>query len=507
MFLTKFADKVTVVHRRDALRASKIMQDRAFANPKIEFLWNTRRRGPRRHRQARGRRRRATSSTGDDHDAAGHRAVRRHRPPAEHRPVRRRARHGRERLPHHRSPARRATNIEGVFACGDVQDHTYRQAITAAGSGCMAAIDAERWLEATTPTEPVQASSERHVRARAGGMPAPVRPVAPSSTLRPPTCGQTKEAATMAGIVNLSTSTFDETVAGSDKPVVVDFWAEWCGPCKTIAPILGEIADRARRPGDDRQGQRRRQPRPGDALQRDEHPHAAGLLRRRGAASASSAPRASPNCSRSSTNSSFPPADPRSARRRHPRPPAPARRRRVRPGRRRGRRVLRRDGGRRAGVPAPPRPARPRRLRRADVAGARRGVVAPRRPPAAPDGPVPARRRRRHAAGLARPPRLRLRPGRRHLRAGDGAGPLEDFQRNCGLDVDGVCGPATVRALEINGARTGTGPRRGRDPRARAARAPSAPRCSSCASSSASSAASARSPATSPTAAPATAPR
>ena len=63
------------------------------------------------------------------------------------------------------------------------------------------------------------------------------------------------------GIVNLSTATFDETVDGADKPVLVDFWAEWCGPCKMIAPILDEIAGEHGRPGHDRQAQRRRQPR------------------------------------------------------------------------------------------------------------------------------------------------------------------------------------------------------------------------------------------------------
>ena len=107
-------------------------------------------------------------------------------------------------------------------------------------------------------------------------------------------------------------------------------------------PILGEIAAEhadqltiAKLNVDDN-------PELAHALQRDEHPHAAGVLRRRGAASGSSAPRARPNCSRSSTNSSFPPTDPRSARRGHPRPAAPPRRRRLPPGRRRGRRVLRR---------------------------------------------------------------------------------------------------------------------------------------------------------------------
>jgi thioredoxin reductase (NADPH) len=145
IFLTKFASKVTIIHRRDALRASKIMQDRARANDKIDFLWDTV----------------VTDLVGDgklegvevenvktgdpstlplsglfvaightpntslfkgqlDMDDAGY-------------------------LITHDGTK---TNVPGVFACGDVQDHVYRQAITAAGSGCMAAIDAERWLEA-----------------------------------------------------------------------------------------------------------------------------------------------------------------------------------------------------------------------------------------------------------------------------------------------------------------------------------------------------------------------
>jgi thioredoxin reductase (NADPH) len=146
LFLTKFARSVTIVHRRDELRASKIMQDRAFANDKIRFMWDSV----------------VVGINGADslesleiehsaerpaHRPSLHRTVRRHRPQAEHRPVRRPARHEGERIPRHRS-RHDPTNVPGVFACGDVQDDTYRQAITAAGSGCMAAIDAERWLEA-----------------------------------------------------------------------------------------------------------------------------------------------------------------------------------------------------------------------------------------------------------------------------------------------------------------------------------------------------------------------
>jgi thioredoxin reductase (NADPH) len=155
IFLTKFAERVTVVVRRGELRASKIMQERAFKNERIEFLWHhvvTDLRGEARLEGAevedvRSGERHLLAVTGLfvaighrpnsdlfadllDMDEAGYLST---------------------------QPGRSLTNVEGVFACGDVQDHIYRQAITAAGSGCMAAIDAERWLEATgathTPTE------------------------------------------------------------------------------------------------------------------------------------------------------------------------------------------------------------------------------------------------------------------------------------------------------------------------------------------------------------------
>jgi thioredoxin reductase (NADPH) len=146
IYLTKFASKVTVVHRRDALRASKIMQDKAFANPKIEFVWDSEvveikdvGKGEvssivlRNLKTAKltelpldgvfiaiGHTPNTALFTGQlELDANGYIVTR----------------HGTR------------TSIPGVFAAGDVQDHVYRQAVTAAGSGCMAAIDAERYLE------------------------------------------------------------------------------------------------------------------------------------------------------------------------------------------------------------------------------------------------------------------------------------------------------------------------------------------------------------------------
>ena len=282
------------------------------------------------------------------------------------------------------------------------------------------------------------------------------------------------------GIVHLTTTTFDETVAGSDKPVVVDFWAEWCGPCKMIAPILDEIADEHGEQRHDRQAQRRREPRAGHALQRDEHPDPARVLRRRGARSDSSAPRARAPCCRSSTNSSPLPSDPRSARRGRARPAAPPRRRRV---------------------PARPAPRRASSARRPSAAVARvpgRTAACARRARATRTTwlalveaswqlgdrlllLVAPNLRGDDVAELqsrARPPRLRLRPGRRHLRPATPRA-LDDFQRNSGLDADGVCGPITVRALRDRLRRqTGTGPGVADAPRARAADAPVAHRCS-----------------------------
>jgi thioredoxin reductase (NADPH) len=154
-FLTKFASKVTIVHRRDELRASKIMQDRAHKNPKIEFLWDTTveeylfDEGPL-GAKLRGLRVRNVK-TGEDAEllAGGVFIAIGHRPNTD-------LFKGQLAMEDNGylitgasgTEMQSATDVDGVFACGDVQDHTYRQAITAAGSGCMAAIDAERWLEA-----------------------------------------------------------------------------------------------------------------------------------------------------------------------------------------------------------------------------------------------------------------------------------------------------------------------------------------------------------------------
>jgi len=145
IFLTRFASTVYVVHRRDKLRASKVMQDKAFANPKIRFIWNS-----------------VVEEIHDIEKGEVTGVVLRNLETGElsdlavdgvfvaigHTPNTALFKGQIDLRPNgYILTEGTRTNIEGVFACGDVQDFTYRQAITAAGSGCMAAIDAERFLE------------------------------------------------------------------------------------------------------------------------------------------------------------------------------------------------------------------------------------------------------------------------------------------------------------------------------------------------------------------------
>ncbi|MEY2565555.1 MAG: thioredoxin reductase [Actinomycetota bacterium] len=158
-FLTKFADKVTLIHRRDQLRASKIMQERAFKNDKIDFLWDSVVTDLQGETSVSGARvKNLKTGAESDLPLSGLFVAIGHVPNTDvFRGVLDMDDNG--YIVTHDGTR---TSVDGVFACGDVQDHVYRQAITSAGSGCMAAIDAERWLEAVgdapadlieTPTE------------------------------------------------------------------------------------------------------------------------------------------------------------------------------------------------------------------------------------------------------------------------------------------------------------------------------------------------------------------
>jgi thioredoxin reductase (NADPH) len=144
-FLTKFASKVILVHRRDKLRASKIMQDRAQKNPKLEFLWNHEVVDVLGEQKVSGVRVKSTVN-GDEHEipVAGLFLAIGHVPNTQPFKGQLDMDEGGYLLTKTGSTY---TNVPGVFACGDVQDQEYRQAVTAAGSGCMAALDCERWLE------------------------------------------------------------------------------------------------------------------------------------------------------------------------------------------------------------------------------------------------------------------------------------------------------------------------------------------------------------------------
>lgn len=143
-FLTKFASKVTVVHRRDKLRASKIMQDRAMKNEKITFAWNSVVEEILGQDVVTGvRLKNVVTGTTSELACAGVFIAIGHRPNTDLF----KGQLAMDASGYIKTSGGTATSVRGVYAAGDVQDATYRQAITAAGSGCMAAIDAERFLE------------------------------------------------------------------------------------------------------------------------------------------------------------------------------------------------------------------------------------------------------------------------------------------------------------------------------------------------------------------------
>jgi len=149
IFLTKFANKVDVVHRRDTLRASKIMQDRAVKNPKISFIWDSVVDDIYGDPKAGGvkgvRLKNLKTGKSEDFKTDGLFVAIGHEPNTKLFVGQLELDPGGYIVTHDGTK----TNVPGVFACGDVQDHVYRQAVTAAGTGCMAAIDSERFLEST----------------------------------------------------------------------------------------------------------------------------------------------------------------------------------------------------------------------------------------------------------------------------------------------------------------------------------------------------------------------
>ena len=209
-FLTKFASAVTLVHRRDEFRASKIMQERVHSNPKVEVVWDTVVEEVLGEGAVTGvRLRNVKSDEATEFATDGVFVAIGHDPNTD-------LVKGQVDLTDAgyvivREPTT-ATSVPGVFAAGDVTDVTYRQAVTAAGQGCKAAIDAERYLEDDRVRN-------HEMDQQASG----------------------KRGTNVAMMGDVTDGDFEERVLGSEIPVLVDFWAEWCVPCHMVSPVVEEI--------------------------------------------------------------------------------------------------------------------------------------------------------------------------------------------------------------------------------------------------------------------------
>ena len=236
-YLSRFARTVTILHRRDTLRASQIMQARALANSKVSFRWNTEVVAVEGDAKlASIRVRDVTTGRVSDFALNGLFIAIGHEPRSDlFRGQLDLDEHGYIRVS---APSSR-TNISGVFACGDVVDRHYRQAFTAAGTGCVAALDAERFLIAQRARgrAPMQSSQPVQSTQRARE---------PIVVLHGNTKGATVETEVLVkkqgSAVHLTDQTFSKIVLESERPVLVDFWATWCGPCRLMSPAIDDIA-------------------------------------------------------------------------------------------------------------------------------------------------------------------------------------------------------------------------------------------------------------------------
>jgi len=224
IFLTKYGSKVHLLVRRDRMRASKVMQDRVLAHPKIQVHWNTVPVDVLGNGKLTAVKLRNTLTQEEyEMPIGGLFYAIGHKPNTDLFVGQLALDEGGYIITQGKSTR---TSVEGVFACGDVQDHEYRQAITAAGTGCMAALEAERWLSAQGLGELV--SSEPKVAEKETSQPTPAQQGAEI----------TDDQTYYTGSIALR-----KLYHSTDKLILVFYTSPTCGPCHVLKPILKKVTD------------------------------------------------------------------------------------------------------------------------------------------------------------------------------------------------------------------------------------------------------------------------